>query len=43
MTLNLLQKWEIEHRRKIIGELEEAGIEIIIENIPKIIRETSFE
>lgn len=43
MNLNILQKWEIKHRRKILSELEGARIEIIIENIPKIIRETSFE
>ena len=42
MLLNYLQKWEIEHRKKIISELKVAGIEIIIENIPRIIEETSF-
>lgn len=43
MTLNLLQKWELYHQKKILNELIEAGINLTLENIPKIIEETSFE
>ena len=43
MTLNLLQKWEIEHQKKIQKELKQTGIELTIENIPKIIKQTSFK
>ena len=43
MSLNLLQRWEIEHQEKIERELNQAGIELTIENIPKIIKQTSFK
>ena len=43
MPLNLLQKWEIYHKRKMLKELKEQGIELTLENIPKIILQTSFK
>ena len=42
MALNLLQQWEQEHRKKILEELRQAGIDFCEENIPRIIEETSF-
>ena len=41
--LNLSQRWEIEHRRKILTELAEANIPLTEENIPRIIKQTSFK
>ena len=43
MALNLLQKWEIKHKEKIQKELKKENIELTIENIPKIIEQTSFK
>lgn len=43
MSINLLQKWEENHKKEILKELEQASIELTIQNIPKIINETSFE
>jgi len=39
---NMLQEWESRHRKTIIQEIKEAGIELKAENIPRIIKETSF-
>ena len=41
--INLLQKWEQSHKQKILNELKKANLELTIENIPKIIKETSFK
>jgi Zn-finger protein len=41
--MNFLKKWEQEHFKKITKELEDAKIPITLENIPEIIKETSFE
>jgi len=40
---NPLESWKREHFRRIAGELREAGIEIRVENIDLILKETSFE
>ncbi len=41
--LNYMQLWERNHFKKIIRELKEKNIELIVENIPLIIHETSFK
>ena len=41
--MNILQKWEKSHRKEILKELKKAGIELTLENIPKIINQTSFK
>tara|TARA_Y100000310_G_C20556060_1_gene750574 strand:- start:351 stop:755 length:405 start_codon:yes stop_codon:yes gene_type:complete len=43
MSLNLLQKWGIEHKKQIKKELKKANLELTIENIPQIIKQTSFK
>lgn len=43
MILNELEKWKEKHWKNVLNELKEASIELIEENIPKIIKETSFE
>ncbi len=43
MTLNLLQKWELYYQEEILKDIENAGIEITLENIPLIIQGTSFK
>jgi len=41
--MNLLQKWEAEHKKRILQELKQSNIKLTLENIPKIIHETSFK
>ena len=41
--MNPLKKFEYYHIKKILIELKLAGIDLIEENIPKIIEETSFQ
>ena len=43
MSKNLLQRWEEHHKKEILKELKQAGIELTIQNIPRIINETSFK
>jgi Zn-finger protein len=40
--MNYLEEWEILHRKTILEELNQAKIELIPENISRIIIETSF-
>jgi len=42
MILNLSQKWEKTQLEKRLRELKKAGIELTLENIPRIIEEMSF-
>jgi len=39
---NFLKKWEQDFRRRIVARVLEAGIEFNVENIPAIVRETSY-
>ena len=39
---NYLQEWEISHRRGILKEIKDAGIEFILEKLEEIVREASF-
>ena len=41
--MNYLQAWEQGHFRKIARELVDAGIEITLENVDRIMVHTSFE
>jgi Zn-finger protein len=41
--MNILKKWETEYRLNMIQDLVNENIEIARENIPKIIRESSYE
>jgi len=43
MPLNLLQKWEKLYLKDVLQDIKSAGIELILENIPLIIKETSFQ
>ena len=43
ISKDILKRWEKQHWQNICQELRDKGIELRVENIPRIIRETSFE
>lgn len=41
--MNLLKKWELEYRKRILKDIQKLGLELTLENIPRIIQETSYK
>ena len=41
--MNLLEKWEENFKNQILNEIKKERIKLTLKNIPKIIKQTSFE